>query len=615
MTMSQRVLIAALASDPHTQGLFKFARVARDADFEVVALPPGSPPERILAALQQQDPAYVGFSYRLSQEIGVEEMRRMMAAVAENGLLKRANGRPRRFAFAGLPAAVERVEGSLPQYAIVGIRQEKDPLASVATALDFLELTGERRQAALESARARLFPPRLAVLDQLAGEVAADLSLEPPLAVPSEAARKSYTTRILESWPALPILRTHYGEAGDRIAPTVHGIEVLSEARVVDELSLGSSDLSQRHYNRPQEWVGRKNDGGVPYRDFNDLVALRQAALRGNYPAMKPYSHVVDMEAFVDECLRAGMLIGSHQAVPLFWFNRLDGRGEVEVRASIAEHARTVKKLAQHGIPVEMNDPNHWSSRWASDAVVTADYGLIASVMRAAGVRDIVLQMQFNKPRETSDCGDLAKFLTAFELVRVLVPPESGIQVWVETRTGIEQFEPDLAVARKQLARSTLLQMFLNPHAIHIVSYCEALHIAQPEDVIAASSVVRKAVKLFQKHRADLQPHAQTPEVQGRREFLRKESLFLLTEIAKLNPAFRASTPPAGLWPLLADGETLHRALTKGYMAAPGIFTEPLAGISARTFTDIMPGGFVDSVDPATQTAITEEARLHRLTP
>ena len=119
-----------------------------------------------------------------------------------------------------------------------------------------------------------------------------------------------------------------------------------------------------RHYNEPDKWVGKKNDGGVPYRSFEDLVALRNAARRGNFPAVKPYAHVTNMESFVDECnkgrhadrllIRQCLYTGSTS-----WM----AGGQPELLDSIKEHFATVRKIAALDIPVEMNDPNHWSSR------------------------------------------------------------------------------------------------------------------------------------------------------------------------------------------------------------------------------------------------------------
>ena len=614
--MSLRILATPLAGDPHTQGLFKFARIAREAGFEAVVLPPGATDDDILKAVRDSDPDIIGFSYRLSADNAVEHMQRIAHRLEENGLLKKSNATARQLAFAGLPEAVERVTATLAPFAVVGIQQCPKPIDSVVEVLDFLKIIDARRETILRAARERLTPPRLEILDQLTDAVNADTAEEPPLDIPSVEAQQSYTARIRESQPQRPILRTHYGEPGDSIAPTLVGIRQLAEACVIDEISLGSSDLSQRFYNQPHEWINRKNDGGVPYQCLADLVALRAAARYGNFPAVKPYSHVTGMEAFVEDCLKAGMLIGAHQAVPLYWFNRLDGRGTTPVPDSIREHQRTVALLTQQGIPVEMNDPNHWCSRWAPDAVTVADYGLIASVMRQAGVKDMVLQMQFNKPKETSDFGDLAKFLAGLDVIRSLIPEAANVNLWIETRTGTDHFEPDLAIARKQLIRSTLLQMLMKPHAIHLVSFCEALYAAKPTDIMASSGLIRKAVRAFHRHEPDLKACLQDSRITQRRKHLVKEGTFLLKAMAKLNPGYdNASRALPDLPPFLADADTLHVALNQGLMAAPGIFTEPYRRVALQTHTDVTPGGYIDSVDPLTLRPISEQQRLALLRP
>ena len=171
--------------------------------------------------------------------------------------------------------------------------------------------------------------------------------------------------------------------------------------------------------------------------------------------------------------------------------------------------------------------------------MVVADYGLISSVMQACGARNMVFQMQFNKPRETSDRGDIAKFSAAHELIRELLPPGSSAGIWLETRTGIDHFEPDLERAKKQLARSTLLQMLFVPQAIHIVSYCEALYAAKPEDIINSSQIIQKAVKVYGQNSEDINRHHNDPDVLERKSYLKKEALFLLEEIAALNPSYK----------------------------------------------------------------------------
>src|SRR5262249_17244489 len=158
---------------------------------------------------------------------------------------------------------------------------------------DFFEVPPAQRTTILAELRPELFPARFLELDEFAKEVVAndDYRNEPPLPVPSERARRSYVERIREM--EMPLLRTHFGIPAPTIAPTVEGVAALSEARVVDEISLGSSDLSQRYFGDPAMFRERKNDGGVPYSTFEHLVELFQASRRGNYPGMKPYAHVV----------------------------------------------------------------------------------------------------------------------------------------------------------------------------------------------------------------------------------------------------------------------------------------------------------------------------------
>ena len=166
---------------------------------------------------------------------------------------------------------------------------------------------------------------------------------------------------------------------------------------------------------------------------------------------------------------RNGMLVGAHQAVPLFWFSELDGRGPLSLEEAIKEHIETVRYLAKKNIPVEMNDPNQWSSRFVHDTLFIVDYALIASVMYSAGVKDMIFQHQFNKPAETGDYGDLAKMAAAREIIEMLRPAGNTSNIYMETRAGIEHFSTDMDVAKYQLARTTLLQMIFNPNVIHLV--------------------------------------------------------------------------------------------------------------------------------------------------
>jgi hypothetical protein len=268
--------------------------------------------------------------------------------------------------------------------------------------------------------------------------------------------------------------------------------------------------------------------------------------------------------------------------------------------------------LARRNIPVEMNDPNQWSSRWAHDTIIVADYGLISAVMTMAGVKDMVLQMQFNKPRETGDFGDLAKMSAGLELARRIsrFSSEPAMQ-WRETRTGIESLSPDLPRAKRQLARSTLLQMMVAPHMLHLVSYCEANYPARPADVIDSSKLIRRAAKVFQQHKTELTAYLKHPVVVERRNYLVTEAEFLLQEIAKLNPNCR-SGPLESLASSLADPQIISQSLARRLMAAPGIVHPDYQ--SPRMATKPTPFGFIDVVDHRDgERVITERERLSTL--
>ncbi|HSQ55234.1 MAG TPA: hypothetical protein VLM40_05765 [Gemmata sp.] len=610
--MARACVLATLGEDPHTQGLFRVARIARKAGLAAHVLPPGSSLETILEKVYQLDPAWIGFSYRLSPEVALRQFRECLGQLAAAGLLQ-----GRRVALAGLPEtmrAIEEVRRELP-CEVWTMPQQLNLMRGCDRVLDFLDIPEGRRADVLEELRPELFPPRFKELDELATLVAGndDYRNEPPLPIPSKLAKKSYVARIRES--EMPLLRTHFGIPAPNIIPTLEGIRTLANERVVDEISLGSSDLSQRYFGNPSAFVGRKNDGGVPYSTFQHLVDLFAASRHGNFPGMKPYAHVVDLVPFVDTCIRAGMLAGSHQAVPLYWFNELDGRGPTPVRESIREHIAAVRELARLGIPVEMNDPNHFSSRWAPDVVIAVDYALITAVMLTQGVSDLILQLQFNKPRETSDHGDLAKMLAGLDLAAEMVSRFPGTRLWRETRTGIDSFPPDLDAARHQLARSTFLQLLANPHAIHLVSYCEAIHVAEVPDVVDSSQLVRRCVRVFREHAPDLVRLRDHPLVADRRRHLVSEALITLRHIAALDGA---GLPPRDA-PLssyvhrLAHPDVLFQALESGMMAAPGIFHRNYP--AARDIvTAPVEHGFIECLDSDTGEVLSESERLARLT-
>lgn len=609
--MRNRFFVAtSLANDPHTEGMHNASKIAALDGIGSFILPPSLDYQAFYDAIDKYQPRYIGLSYRQNEDVAVHELFKVLNYFRETGLVKKSDDV--KIIFAGLPKTIQILQDKANDLPLPVYLCKASPivLERVTETVDYFEIVHDREKI-IAQVHEELEPKGIEIFNQLADEAVRgdDYKNEPPLDIPSIPAMNDYITRIKES--KFPVLRSHFGIPAPDIKPTVEGIRELANARVLDEVSLGSSDLSQRYFGHPEMFDKLKNDGGVPYKTYQDLVSIYQASRYGNFPGVKPYCHVVDLVNFVHQCLDAGMLKGVHQAVPLYWFNELDGRGPAEVRPNIREHFAAVRELAKCGIPVEMNDPNQWSSRWAHDTIIVTSYALISAVMTMCGVQNMVLQMQFNKPKETGDYADLAKMSAGLEMARLISKGRPNpAPIFRETRTGIESLSADMTRAKWQLARSTFLQMCMDPHIIHIVSYCEANYAARPADIIDSSRLIRRAVRIFRENKEDVMKEVDSPIVKERKEYLMKESGYLLNEIAKLHPAYKP-VPLTAMAQYLGDEDVIASSIEKKLMSAPGIVNEKYRG---DFITKPMKYGMINVVDDYTHPrVITERERLLNL--
>ncbi|MCQ4873751.1 hypothetical protein [Butyricimonas paravirosa] len=606
--MNNKVFVAStLANDPHTEGLHNAGRIARMAGIKTILLEPSVSLDMLCEVIKENQPRYIGLSYRLSPRVACEQLEKTLNYFVNTGLLK--NSDDVKISFAGLPETIQILQKRLDllPLKISLCNSYPNAMDRAVETVDYFEIV-EKRNEIIKRIREEIEPIGIKLFDELADEVVARDNYKSvlPLPIPSIKAIESYTRRIEES--SIPILRTHFGIPAPGVEPTVEGIKKIAQARVVDELSLGSSDLSQRYYGYPELFLDKKNDGGVPYKTREDLQLLYNASRCGNFPSVKPYCHVSGIVPFVDECISIGLLKGAHQAIPLFWFNELDGRGPATVRDSIREHFAGVKQLVKYGIPVEMNDPNQWSSRHAHDTIIVSSYALISAVMTMCGVRDMVLQMQFNKPKETGDYADLAKMSAGLEMAhRISQYASYPINIYRETRTGIEHLSPDMQKAKWQLARSTFLQMCMHPHVIHVVSYCEANYAARPEDIIDSSKLIRKAIEVYKQNEREISELINVPIIRERKEYLVKESSYLINEIAKFNPRYSPCSLEQ-LAPLLGNPDVIADSIENKLMSSPGIINQKY---KSNYLTKPMKFGMIDLVDNYNNPRVlTEKERL-----
>jgi hypothetical protein len=161
-------------------------------------------------------------------------------------------------------------------------------------------------------------------------------------------------------------------------------------------ISLGIDQDAQANFFHPERQDPRRRGaGGVPVRSAADYRSLYAASRRGNYPLLRTYSGTDDFIRLAD--LYIDIINIAWCAIPLFWFNQMDGRGPWDVAGSIGEHQAVMQWYGERGIPVELNEPHHWGMRDAPDVICVVSAYLSAYNARAFGVRDY-WQLMFNSP-------------------------------------------------------------------------------------------------------------------------------------------------------------------------------------------------------------------------
>jgi len=541
---------AALGECVHVAGVMRFLRLAEQAGWRTIFLGPATPIAQVIATAQQvlaaasaEDAILVGVSYRLTPETG----ERLLGEFAEEAADLHARGV--RFVFGGTPPVAER-----------------------AARLGFFERVFDGSERTEE------------VLAYLRGQ---------PLA-PREA---DYPQTMVERirWKApYPILRHHFGLP--EMEATRRGIEQIAEARVLDVISLGIDQDAQENFFHPERQDPRRRGaGGVPVRSAEDYRALYQASRRGNYPLLRTYSGTDDFLRLAE--MYVATIHIAWCAIPLFWFNQMDGRGPWDLEGAIREHQKVMAWYGERGIPVELNEPHHWGMRDAPDVIYVVAAFLSAYNARAFGVRDYVAQLMFNSPPGLADKMDLAKMLAILELIAPLESP--NFRIWRQTRTGLLSYPLEENAARAHLAASIYLQMALRPHIVHIVGHTEAHHAATAQDVIDAALMARRAIE-----NALGQPDLTAdPHVQARKDELVSEARLTLEAIRQLAPA---SHPDP--W---ADAAILTRAVTTGILDAPQLRNNAFARGTIRTAIDER--GACVTVDAVSGKPLREAQRLSAL--
>jgi methylmalonyl-CoA mutase cobalamin-binding subunit len=509
--MEKTVVAAALGECVHVAGVLNFLHLAESAGWRTVFLGPAVTIEDVLHSARTENASLIGVSYRLTPETG----ERLLGEFAEAADDLRLAGI--HFAFGGTP-----------------------PVAEKARKLGFFERVFDGSE-----------PPE-EVLAYLKGQTSAQLSeLDYP---------QSTVERIQWKSP-FPLLRHHFGLP--TMKDSLQGVEKISKAKALDVISLGIDQDAQENFFHPERQDSRrKGAGGVPVRSADDYRRLFAASRQGNYPLVRTYSGTNDFLRLAEVYLET--INNAWCAVPLFWFNQMDGRGPWNLEGSIREHQSVMAWYGERNIPVELNEPHHWGMRDAPDVIFVVSAFLSAYNARAYGVRDYIAQLMFNSPPSTSDAMDLAKMQAALKLIEPLAGP--GFHIWKQTRTGLLSYPLDINAARAHLATSIYVQMALKPHIIHIVGHTEAHHAATAEDVIEACGIARKAIENALAGAPDMMTD---PVIHTQVKHLVSEAGVTLQAIQHLG--VRISGDP---W---ADPVILAKSVKLGILDAPQLRSNPVA--------------------------------------
>jgi methylmalonyl-CoA mutase cobalamin-binding subunit len=545
--MSQKrkmtIVIGSLGEDVHVAGTWGFANIAKKEGYNVVLLGPAVTVKEFIGAIIETDANIIGISYRLSPESAKFHLSNLKNGLQEAGLLNR------RYFFGGTPPAAEIARSTGMFERVFDGTEQIEEVLSV--------LRGHKKKN--------------------------DNEIQPQTLIERISCKSPY-----------PILRHHFGLP--YLEDTINGIKEIAESRVLDVISLAIDQDAQEYFFYPEKQKkGRAGAGGAPVRSEDDLSACYKATRYGNYPLMRCYAGTNDLVRFADVLNRT--INNAWAAIPLFWFNQMDGRGPMDLDESIKIHQEVMRWHGQRNIPVEVNEPHHWEMRSAPDTVSIAAAFLSAWNAKKMGVKYYISIHMFNHPPGESFQGDLAKQMAKLQLIEPL--QDENFIILRQTRTGLLSYPTDLDEAKGQLASSVMLQMALNPQIIHVVAFCEADHAAIPQDVIQSCKITRRVIKNCLDGIPDM---TKDPVVIEKSKKLAEESNLILQAIKKI-----AKPNIKDPW---SDPATLTQAVALGIMDAPQLLNEKYArGEVVTEITD----GVCQAVDPKTGKILNEQERISKI--
>jgi hypothetical protein len=554
--------------DAHTLGISVVEQLLKDCGFEVVIADTticqavAQPAKLNHVTLIEQwliehRITRLGFSYRLDPREGAETFSRLFYQLYERRLLQAQGGPLADLYFAGLPEACVLVD-----------REHKNQV-------------------------------KLFYGDETPGETLDKLGIDRSLRPREMSEEISYDDSRLAFARNLiaggkhhkirPVDRSGYNEYGtrnDRVIDRVHhgvahGLPPLMRAHVgpylpnrleavqlflawarqlakdgfLDVLSIGTSQLSQSNFG--EDWGDKQNGGGVPINSPEEFRTVWENARPMLVRTYAGTQNIPELARMYEETIN----IAWH-ALSFWWFSQIDGRGPYPMRQNLEQHLETLRVIANTGKPFEPNIPHHFAFRGADDVTYVLSAVLAARTAKLMGIRHFIMQNMLNTPKYTWGVQDLSKSRAMLSMIRQL--EDEHFQVILQPRAGLDYFSHDLEKAKVQLAAVSAMMDDIEPDnpnsppIIHVVSYSEASHLADPPVINESIQITRAAIAEYRelRKRGEIDDMSKHPEVKQRTEEL-------LTDVRSVLRYIESAIPE----PYTADG--LYRIFAAGFLPVP----------------------------------------------
>lgn len=491
----RRVMVGAIGKCVHNLGVEGFADWMEDLGlgYTSVKLGPAVPIQEVINKVRESRPEIVGVSMRLG-DLHVDKLIcEFIEAATIYGLHPKDSGI--RYSFGGLRPAANLVR------AMTGLPLEEDRFIREDEKHFDLEEVREKYKAKKEfQGFFEIVVDDFVTMEELEKFAQRRSKMQRHIDKPWSDFLEERIRQVRER-ENRPVIRAHIGIAAETIDPTVDAVEKLADAEVLEIVSLAPDQTSQEllaKFIRGEEDPGRylAGQGGAPIRTIGDLKRLKASTQRGNYPMTRIYTGT-------DELVALAQLWEEHlnicfPAVPIFYYNELDGRGPISIRDGFDEHFRTIEYWAEQGKPLEINDPHQWGLRYATDDMQVTDHVLCGIIALKHGIKNYVMQMMFELPPEISALDDLAKMMASYELIEPLCR-HFTFKIHKQTRSGLPSFPPNLNQAKGHLAFGIYTQLYMSPDILHVVTHSEAHHEASADDIIESCEIVKQVCWDFAK--------------------------------------------------------------------------------------------------------------------